>query len=479
LITIGRHEARRLRAVFRRSVLGISHKGQIPPLVLYAENQQLRVQYRYHDLAVEYVAPGGHRQLDSLPVPLEALAEVEGRDDSPVVLESLEPDKTVIRWKDHGIPQTREHPVTPFRKIEPFPETPAGWISMSADVLAALAEVSAICTEETTRYALNCTQLRGTVHKIIATDGHQLLVRSGFDFPWDGDLLIKGSPIFACKVLAGDQLVQIGKTDTHVVLRVGPWTIWNEIQKDARFPNVEEAIPAIEAVTTRVQLDPEDAHFLQDALDRLPGSEELNSPATIDLNGKVAIRAKGADQSQITELVLNLSTYSGPLIRINTNRRFLSRALELGFREIGFSDVETPVVCQQPQQVYAWQPLSGDAEIEQTDNVIRIQSHPETVITNRSNTNESTRRSMNAPIESNGHEPAVPANSNGQPASENPGTGLAALIQDAEALHATLTDARANMSRLIAGLRRHRKQSRLVAETLKSLKQLQLTETTK
>ena len=55
----------------------------------------------------------------------------------------------------------------------------------------------------------------------------------------------------------------------------------------------------------------------------------------MDLNGKVAIRARGAEQSQITELVLNRSGYSGPPIRINTNRRFLGRALELGFGEIG------------------------------------------------------------------------------------------------------------------------------------------------
>ena len=170
-------------------------------------------------------------------------------------------------------------------------------------------------------------QLRGTVHKIIATDGHQLLVRSGFGFPWDGDLLIKGSPIFACKALARDQPVQIGKTDTHVVLRIGPWTIWNEIQKDARFPGVEEAIPGADAVTTRLQLDPEDARFLQEALDRLPGNEELNSPATIDMNGKVAIRARASDQSQITELVLDRSSYAGPAIRINTNRNFLKRAI--------------------------------------------------------------------------------------------------------------------------------------------------------
>ena len=83
---------------------------------------------------------------------------------------------------------------------------------------------------------------------------------------------------------------------------------------------------------------------------------------------------------------------------------------------------------------------------------------------------------MRAPIPNNGHEPAAPANGNGHPISGNPGTSLATLIQDAEALHSTLTDARSSIARLIAGLRRHRKQSRLVSETLKSLRQLKLTE---
>ena len=83
---------------------------------------------------------------------------------------------------------------------------------------------------------------------------------------------------------------------------------------------------------------------------------------------------------------------------------------------------------------------------------------------------------MRALIPNNGHEAAAAANGNGHPASDNPGTSLATLIQDAEALHATLTDARTSTARLIAGLRRHRKQSRLVSETLKSLRQLRLTE---
>jgi len=60
--------------------------------------------------------------------------------------------------------------------------------------------------------------------------------------------------------------------------------------------------------------------------------------------------------------------------------------------------------------------------------------------------------------------------------STNPKHRLATLIQDAEALQATLTEARASIPRLIAGLRRHRKQSLLLSEALKSLKQLKLTE---
>jgi hypothetical protein len=477
LITITRCEVRTLRSILRRATLGIRHRSSIPPLVLHAEGTHLRAQYRYDSLAVEYLEPGSYRPLDSIPVPLDVLGDIEGRDDSPVVLESVEPDRTVIRWQDHGIPQTREHPVTPFGKIEPFPETPAAWTSISADVLTAMAEAAEICTADSARYALNCMQLRGTVHKVIATDGHQLLVRSGFGFPWDGDVLIKGSPIFACKAFAREQAILIGKTDTHVVLRIGPWTIWSEIQKDARFPGVEEAIPDNGAVKTRIRIDPEDALFLQAAINRLPGNEELHSPATLDLNGKVAIRARDADQSQITELVLNRSSYYGPAMRINTNRTYLSRALQLGFNEIALSDVEAPVVCRTPELVYAWQPLSGDAAIESTDNVTRIESGRATSVINPEETSpKPTRRMMNRAERQNGHAPATPANENGQTTSENPGTSLTALIQDAETLHTTLSDAKASVARQITGLRRYRKQSRLLSDTLKSLRQLKLTE---
>ena len=66
MITLTRSQVRRLRQVFRRSILGISHKAAIPPLVLRAEGAQLRAQHRYRDLAVEHAEPGSYRPAMSL-----------------------------------------------------------------------------------------------------------------------------------------------------------------------------------------------------------------------------------------------------------------------------------------------------------------------------------------------------------------------------------------------------------------------------
>ena len=70
--------------------------------------------------------------------------------------------------------------------------------------------------------------------------------------------------------------------------------------------------------------------------------------------------------------------------------------------------------------------------------------------------------------------PATTSSTNGQ--GEGPSSSLAQLIRDAEALHTALAEAKAQTTRLIAGLRSQRKKSRLVHETLRSLRQIGLAE---
>ena len=346
MITLTRRQARCLRGVFRRSLLGIAHRGPIPPLVLHAEEGQLRAQHRYGVLAVEHAESSAWPSGGSVALPLEALADLEGRDDSHVALKALAGDRTVVRWSDRGILQSREYPVAAIEGLPPFPGPPRSWSPSPTGLLEALAEAVATAAEDDTRYALSCLALRSAKGTVAATDGCQIMVQGGFDFPWKDEVLIRRSPLFTCRELPRDRPVSFAKTEAHVVFRVGPWTLWLEVQAGLRFPDVDRIFPGPRDAATRWRLDPDDARFLLDSLGRLPGADEPNGPATIDLNGKVAVRARSSDQAGVTELVLLRSGYAGPPIRLQTDREFLARAIRLGFAEVEVVDADTPLVCR-------------------------------------------------------------------------------------------------------------------------------------
>ncbi len=481
MITITRRQARRLRAVFRRHALGIAHKGLLPPLVFTNDPAAgLRVRHRRPHLAVECLLGGSGWPEGPIAVPMEALADFEGREESLVVLEAATPGRTTTRWDDRGIPQSREYVVTEVGSLPAFPEPPATLEDCPAGLLDALAEAAATTEEGSTRYALNCIQLKGSTGEVVATDGRQILIQGGFGLPWEGDLLVRATPLFASKELPRDRPIRVGRTDGHVVLKAGAWTLYLAIQADARFPRVEHVIPDARFATTRLTLDPQDAEFLGQSLDRLPGGDEHGSPVTLECNGRVAVRARA--EGRVTELVLARSGYTGEPVRLNTNRAYLARAVRLGFGELCVSGPESPVLCRDDRKSFAWQPLSKEAAIEPVDDAVRIESTHTVPATGPVETRRSTTL-MSEPTPSARPEVGRSGTTNGVVHPNGTGhvggngaTGLAALIQEAVALHEMLAGAKARTHRLIGALRRHRKQSRLVASTLQSLKELRLQE---
>jgi hypothetical protein len=70
--------------------------------------------------------------------------------------------------------------------------------------------------------------------------------------------------------LSRDRPVEVGRTDTHVAIRAGGWTVWLTIRTDARFPQIENAIPDVSAIISRLRLDAQDARFLDQALEGPP-----------------------------------------------------------------------------------------------------------------------------------------------------------------------------------------------------------------
>jgi hypothetical protein len=475
MITITRRQARRLRAVFRRHALGIAHKGVVPPIVFRADPAGLHVRHHQAAQAVECLLPGNDRPEDAIALPLDALADFEGKDDTPIVLEAAAPGRTVVRWDDRGIPQSREYPVPDLSGLPPFPATPTATEACPADLLDALAEAAATTDEGSTRYALDCLQLKGDTGEVVATDGRQILIQGGYGLPWDGDLLVRRTPLFSARELPRDRPVEVGRTDTHVVLRAGSWTIWLSVRADARFPRIEHAVPAAQAAATRLRLAPEDAQFLGRSLDRLPGGDAPNAPVTVDLNGKVAVRAQAGGEGRVTELVLGRSGFTGEPVRFNTNRQYLARALRLGFAEVQVVGPEEPVACRDGRRAYLWQPLSRESALGPSDDSVRIDSVGNGLPVEPVETPKKEKVPMVDTAQGPRPGAALPAATHGVASGGGSG-GLMSVIQEAEALHQSLADAKARTHRLIGALRRERKRSRLVQSTLATLRQIRLQE---
>ena len=459
MITLTRRTARCLRGVLRRSALGLARTGPIAPLVLEADGRRLCARYRHGGLAVEHAAPCPRGDSGSVAIPLEALADFEGRDETPVAIEAIGPRAVRARWADRGVPVARDYDVPETCATADFPAPPDTWHESTAALLDALAEAGSTAGEASPRYALNCLQLRGGRGEIAATDGRQLLVLGGFTLPWPGDILVGCCPAFARPELPRDDGVAVGLAGDFVAVRAGPWTLWLATRSGVRFPDLDRALPAAGPAATRLHLHPADARFLVDALDRLSGADDEDAPITLDLAGVVAVRARG-QSGPMTELVLARSSYTGPPARAAMNREYLARAARLGFAEVGVAGPDAPLCGRDGRRSYAWQPLGEAAVVGPADDAVRI---------------ESTSGDPPAPAR------AVVAKAVAQPAAiqvrdrardlprPDAPVGIAALIEEAAALHAALGDARSRSARLVAALRGERRRTRHLASTIAQL----------
>ena len=246
-----------------------------------------------------------------------------------------------------------------------MPVLPTAFEANPPRLLQAIADASDTCDPDSARYALGCLQL-SSGGEIAATDGHQLLVQSGFVFPWKDDLLIPRAKFLGSSELPSDQPVSVGRSGNYVVLGMGPWALYLAINTEGRFPKVMQCVPDPAMAKSRLRLSPDDSRFLAEALPRLPGGERENSPATLDLNGRVALRGMGAEEKQPTEIVLSNSCCLGKRVRVNINRRFLARALQFGLNELCLYGKSAALLGHDNHRFYVWMPLDCESAIKPT-----------------------------------------------------------------------------------------------------------------
>ncbi|WP_425619156.1 hypothetical protein NA78x_002891 [Anatilimnocola sp. NA78] len=351
-----------------RAALELTPKQYQTAVTFAATASGLLVRARSAKVAIE-LSIEGEGSGDPISVPYQALTKVESHIHDWFGLTATA-DECEFCWVEAGIPQTLSAPALESGE---WPELPVEQSANSPELLAALVEATATTAPESRRFALGCVQFRGTGGQLTATDGRQALVQEGFTFPWPDDVLAARCLAFRKLRVGTNEKLLVGRTADWLVIRAPRWTVWLKIETEARFPDVEGQIPSREFAETTLAIAEQDAKFLLGTVNHMPGGADQNGPLTIDLNGAVALRAQCA-ASPAMELVLTRSQRTGAEVRCCTDRRFLQRAVQLGFREIMLRGSVAPLYCRDARRAYVWAILSPDGCVGHNQRATQIVS---------------------------------------------------------------------------------------------------------
>jgi hypothetical protein len=326
-----------------------------------------------------------------------------------------------------------------------------------------------VAAKEPTRYALQRVLLRGRTGEVVATDGKQLLVQAGFPLPWRDDALVPRLAAWGSRELPREGPVAAGRTDAHVHVRAGPWTLALAVERGARYPPFEGVLPRPGTAAGTLRLAKEDLATLARELPGLGGPAARQAPVTLDLGAAVAVRTRGEAPGSADELVLAGSAWSGPPARVALHRAHLLLAARLGFAEAELHKPDQPVVFRAPSRLYVLMPLPPDA------------AHPPPAGAPEAATDCIPPATVPDP-DAKKDTPAMPTpTDNGRHAGRgDAGRGDAGTpspapfdpLAEAEAVRGLLAEAQARAGRLVAALKQHRRSARALEAAVASLRQL-------
>jgi hypothetical protein len=453
MILFTRAVARDFRLLFARCVAG-RPRGPAPPVVLQVRAGMKTIAATTPGgVTLTHASPAAKEPDDLLVLPASVLAEAEGGTDEDVRLERQSKLRGAVRWHGGAGPRTLAVELIPPGRPHELPAPPR-LAPASEKLLAALHECGRTAARQGGRYALSQVQLQGRGGRVVGTDGTVALLWQGFDFPFAGDALVPALAVFGSKPLARLTERKLGRTATHLVVGVGPWSIWLPVDGRAKFPDVAAVVPR--HAPTTAEIAEADAAALLAVLPGLPGCDHEPRPVTLEADGSVRVRGGsegGAKAGQSREVSLARSTTSGPAVRVVLDRRVLARALALGCRTLRLTP-EKPVAFEGPDRTLVAVQLDPAPAAPP---VIETDSPPATPAATP--TPDPERRTRVKP------EP------NGQ---SSPGGDPADPLELAETLRDALAEAAAKTARLVAVLRQSRKEKRVLSAVLTNLRQLNL-----
>ena len=372
MLTIARSVLQCFRTVCRRAGIRKSRRTGNQSVTVLSTTAGYRLQIRSRDRAIEFASedPGPET---ALRLPLDAFDACAGRGDERVTFDVEADDRVALRWLDQGVPRCSEFSQPPSSS-ETFPNPPTIFATNEAGLWRSLGDAVECTDEQSSRYALGCLNLCGDTGRIEATDGGQALVQTGYHFGWKENLLVPGNKLLGCADIVPGETIEIGRTEDWVALRIGKWLIQLRIQKEARFPKIDQVVPNPEFARSRLELSLGDARFLQTSLSRMPCDDAAHKPVTLDLNGRVLVRSRDLASACPVEVDLRSSKLEGEAIVLSSDRRYLEHALRLGFHKVHFYGPSSPALAADERRQFLWAVLDKGSAIPRHDAAQRIDS---------------------------------------------------------------------------------------------------------
>ena len=451
-----------------RRALGLSPKVGEHSVRITVEENTGTIRSLRNGVAVEhrFSADGPS---ESITVPISTLADCEAARDDPVRFSRQQDDTILVEWQHESVPIKRTAKQSDGR--DEFPSPPESWHELPDGFLPALADAMATTDREATRYSIDCVQLCGATGRILATDSRKALVISGFDFPWDDQILLPWNGVFGLNELSRHGPVRIGRLNKTLSIATGPWTLHFSLETERRFPRIDDCIPIPGSEKTTLTITDDDAEFAVTSIKNLPRSEFDNS-VTVVLGGTVTIRARG--DGPATELVLSNSRCRGEPTWFCSDRDILRDAIQLGFRKFRIVAPDKVITSTDGNRTFLWMPIElperpkADSEITRlTSSVTGTPTESTSPPTTRKEKCMAKNRiARNAPAESNGRDADRGDATNGI-------NGIDALIGQAESLKKSLREMTQSVNDLISALKQHRQQTKKLRSAVLTLKQLQ------
>lgn len=460
MLILTRGQVKQLRWMLRAALLDEHPKGQWPLLHFSSESSELIVRSQKGDVTQWDLK--GPKSTGEVVFRSSILSEIEGKGDIPVTFEEVKTGMGQASWKENDIPRSVTFDTVKPDSLPAFPTCPDKWTSIDPCFLDALREASLTTAKGHARASLSRILFRGIEGEKIATDGRHLLLQGGFRFPFKEEVLIPSIKLFARKSDWAEEEVSIDKSESHVFLKSGAWTLALQVDQSSRYPDVSKVLPREDCAKSHLIVDEKDAAFLIDALPKLPGKDSDLSPITLDLQSLPMVRARGSDKSTVTEIELARSSITGSTMAVCMDRAYLLRALKLGFREIHLCDSSTPLWCKEEARMYLWMPVERSLVISASDSATHI-----TTANSRIPITTTQRKRRRKPM-------TVPSRNGHREEPARADSPLDDLICEAEELRRTHQECGAGLSRLISALKQQRKQARVLRQAVASIKDLNL-----